>query len=105
MKKLCICLLAASLMVLGGGLPSAYAGQGGATINGDVNCSGNLDLSDAVYMLNYLFLGGDRVDLTYIGPGAGAEEPYGLQSVPVWDSATSSLLRVLLQDARLECSQ
>ena len=59
MKKLCICLLAAGLMVLGGGLPSAYAGQGGATINGDVNCSGDLDLSDAVVQMYNSGGGGD----------------------------------------------
>jgi len=59
MKKLCICLLAAGLMVLGGGSPSAYAGEGGATINGDVNCDGGFDMSDAIYTLSFLFLGGE----------------------------------------------
>ena len=58
MKKLCICLLAAGLMVLGGGLPSAYAGEGGATINGDVDCNDAIDISDAIYTLSFLFLGG-----------------------------------------------
>jgi len=72
MKKLCICLLAASLMVFGGGLPSAYAGQGGATINGDVNCSGDLDLSDAVYTLSFLFLGGESPCPLAEQPGDGA---------------------------------
>jgi len=32
-------------------------GDGGTLINGDVNCSGDVDLSDAIYMLNWLFIG------------------------------------------------
>ncbi|MEC8894924.1 MAG: hypothetical protein VX675_01250 [Planctomycetota bacterium] len=53
-------LLAVALIV------SAQYGNGvlageevGATVNGDVNCSGQLDLADAIFSLNYLFLGGE----------------------------------------------
>lgn len=44
------------------GSPQAYAqdpgGGAGATVNGDVNGDGGRDISDAVYMLNWLFVGG-----------------------------------------------
>ena len=71
MKKLCICLLAAGLMVLGGVSPSAYAGQGGATINGDVNCDGGFDMSDAIYTLSFIFLGGEAPCPLAEQPGGG----------------------------------
>jgi len=101
MKKLCICLLAASLMVLGGGSPSAYAGQGGTTINGDVNCSGDLDLSDAIFTLSYLFNGGDA-------PCPFAEQPGGgqrveeLEDVVDTQAAEIAALRAELAQARGE---
>ena len=31
----------------------------GSLINGDVNCSGAVDMSDAIRILNWLFIGGD----------------------------------------------
>ena len=45
--------VALSSLVLGQGGPSSPAG------NGDVNCSGKTDISDPVFLLNYLFLGGE----------------------------------------------
>ena len=39
-------------------LPAAPGRGAGATITGDVNCDGALDIGDPVYLLNYLFLGG-----------------------------------------------
>jgi hypothetical protein len=44
-------------------VPAAHAGgpgADGALVNGDTNCDGNRDMSDAVLMLNWLFLGGGR---------------------------------------------
>lgn len=53
------------LLVSGGGLivnadcPSGCPGTPGTPCdNGDVNADGNLDISDAVYLLSHLFLGG-----------------------------------------------
>ena len=31
-----------------------------ATVNGDVNCDEKIDIADAVYLLNWLFLGGPK---------------------------------------------
>jgi len=44
----------------GGGAAGAGRGQGGVTVlgNGDVNADNSLDLSDAVYLLSFLFQGG-----------------------------------------------
>jgi len=45
------------------GIPKAHAGgpsAGGALLNGDANCNGTVDMSDAILMLNWLFLGGNR---------------------------------------------
>ena len=49
------------------------SGQGGATLgNGDVNGDNSLDLSDAIYLLTFLFQGGPSpVDCPAAGGGAG----------------------------------
>jgi len=47
-----------------GGAAGAGRGQGGVTVsgNGDVNGDNGLDLSDAIYLLSFLFQGGDPLE-------------------------------------------
>ena len=57
-------------------------GINGASLNGDTNCDGGRDLSDAVLLLNWLFLGGNR-------PCALADTPHLVERVA--ESACASL--------------
>jgi len=93
--------MAASLMVLGGGLPSAYAGQGGATINGDVNCSGDLDLSDAIFTLSYLFNGGEA-PCPLADQAGGGQRIEELEEVVDSQAAEIAVLRAELAQVRVE---
>ena len=78
MKKALIVSLALNAVVLGllvqPGSPVAiagFAGGGAATENGDVNGDGGLDISDAVYILVFLFTGGpDPVKIECSDPPA-----------------------------------
>lgn len=78
---LMVCCLAGVLWMLNLAIvprvPAGHGGAGGepvATENGDVNCDGGVDLSDAVHILNYLFRGGEE-------PCAVAQEPGDLDEV------------------------
>ena len=51
----------------------------GATVNGDVNCSGRLDLADAIFSLNYLFLGGEE-PCPFVEPAGGGPEVAELEA-------------------------
>jgi len=74
MKKAMLCLMAAGLLVFAPYWRGAVAGEpAGATVNGDVNCSGQLDLADAIFSLNYLFLGGEEPCPFVEAPGGGPE--------------------------------
>lgn len=53
-------VLVAAIAVTSIGPSPLVRAEDGATRNGDVNCSGVVDLSDGVYILNWLFLGGAR---------------------------------------------
>jgi uncharacterized protein DUF1566 len=55
-------MLASAVMMLGvlsvRGHPARGGSVPGATTNGDVNCDGRVDLSDAIYIIQYSFYGG-----------------------------------------------
>jgi hypothetical protein len=55
-------LLASAVLMLGvlsmRGLPARGGSIPGATLNGDVNCDGTVDLSDAISIIQYQFYGG-----------------------------------------------
>src|SRR6185503_4211121 len=63
---------------LRGGSPTALAVDGGggapacSSINGDVNASGEVDLSDAVTILSFLFLGSPTKLVPLCAPSAAA---------------------------------
>lgn len=80
MKKATLCFVGAFLAALLS-LPG-HAGAGepaGTTVNGDVNCSGQLDLADAIFSLNYLFLGGEE-PCPFAEPAGGGPEVAALEA-------------------------
>src|SRR5882762_11133337 len=73
MCALLVSAVAILTIVTLGRLP-AVPGQGaGATIAGDVNCDGKLNIGDPVYLLNYLFLGGKEPCVQAQGDGCCPE--------------------------------
>ena len=63
MKRLIIIGLFLNAFLIAGRLiqeADAGAAEPTPSRNGDVNCDGNLDLSDAVGILQFLFLGGEE---------------------------------------------
>jgi len=62
-KSCSVLIVGLFVSVWDSGMPVVNAGEpgiDGAELNGDVNCSGTRDMSDAVLLLNWLFLGGNR---------------------------------------------
>ena len=80
MKKATLCFVGAFLVALLSLPGSAGAGEpAGTTVNGDVNCSGQLDLADAIFSLNYLFLGGEE-PCPFAEPAGGGPEVAELEA-------------------------
>ncbi|MEC9353526.1 MAG: hypothetical protein VYD81_09430, partial [Planctomycetota bacterium] len=99
MNKAMSCLLAAVLIVLAPGGSGTLAGEAvGATLNGDVNCSGRIDLADAIFSLNHLFLGGEE-PCPFIEPVGGGPEVEALEAQLAEREATIAALRAELTQA------
>ncbi len=80
MKKATLCFVGAFLVALLSLPGPAGAGEpAGTTVNGDVNCSGQLDLADAIFSLNYLFLGGEE-PCPFAEPAGGGPEVAELEA-------------------------
>jgi len=99
MKKLRISLTFISLIGLAGVISNVRAGEPGiegATLNGDTNCDGTRDMSDAITLLNWLFVGGRRP--------CPLAEPVGLteQVADLESSLAERNQRVLDLEAELE---
>ena len=63
MKKFFVSFAFMAFLALFGGMLSVSAGEPGiegAELNGDTNCDGTRDLSDAITLLNWLYVGGGR---------------------------------------------
>ena len=105
MNKAMSCLLAAVLIVLAPGGSGTLAGEAvGATLNGDVNCSGRIDLADAIFSLNHLFLGGEA-PCPFIEPVGGGPEVEALEAQLAEREATIAALRAELTQAQVELSR
>ena len=71
----------------------------GALLNGDVNCSGGVDISDASYLLNWLFLGGQA-------PCPLADPPHLVEQITTLDAELSQAEAALDEcEVNLEHSQ
>lgn len=80
MKNTMSCLVATGLVLFASCGNGVLAGEpAGTTVNGDVNCSGQLDLADAIFSLNYLFLGGEE-PCPFLEPPAGGPELAALEA-------------------------
>jgi len=64
--------------------PERATATGTTTLNGDVNCDNTVDLSDAIYILRYLFGGGE-------GPCAFADSPELLDRVAQLEAQVGAL--------------
>ena len=105
MNKAMCCLLTVGLLLLAPCGSKAMAGDAvGATVNGDVNCSGQLDLADAIFSLNYLFLGGEE-PCPFIEPVGGGPEVEALQAQLAEREAEMAALRAELTQAQVELSR
>ena len=105
MNKAMSYLLATALIVLAPGGSGTLAGEAvGATLNGDVNCSGRVDLADAIFSLNHLFLGGEA-PCPFIEPVGGGPEVEALEAQLAEREATIAALRAELTQAQVELSR
>ena len=66
------------------GLPARGGSVPGATLNGDVNCDGKVDISDAISVIQYAFYGGTA-------PCAIAEDPTVLDKLDALASQIAAL--------------
>ena len=105
MNKAMSCLMATALMVFAPWGSGAVAGEPvGATINGDVNCSGRLDLADAIFSLNYLFLGGEE-PCPFVEPVGGGPEVEALELQLAARDQQIAALRADLTGVQVELSR
>ena len=104
MKKATLCFVGAFLVALLSLPGSAGAGEpAGTTVNGDVNCSGQLDLADAIFSLNYLFLGGEE-PCPFAEPAGGGPEIAELEAALAARDAEIAALRAELTQAQVDLS-
>jgi len=90
-----------TLLFLSG--PAVAGEPAGTTVNGDVNCSGQLDLADAIFSLNYLFLGGEE-PCPFAEPVGGGPEVAELEATLAERDAELAALRAELTQAQVDLS-